>query len=494
MGKYTQEAQAIIDAVGGVDNISAATNCVTRLRFALKDESKVDNAALEAVDMVKGSFSTAGQFQVIIGPGLVEEVAIDVAELTGGHTATKEEVKAAAAEKLNPLQQFVKIFSDIFVPLLPALVTAGLLMGINNILTQPGIFGPQSLVEANPGLAGVAGIIITIANTSFVFLPVLVGWSAVKRFGGNPLLGIVLGAMLVHPDLLNAWGLGSARSGDGVPFWDLFGWHIDKIGYQGQMLPMLVAAWVLAKVELWLKAKVKESFHLLVVAPVALLVTGFLAFAVIGPVTFWIGDLLAQGVTWLFNLVPAVGGLVYGTLYGVMVITGMHHTFLAVDLQLLASSPATAGRPETFLWPILALSNICQGSVAFGMYFVLQNAKQKSLAATSGLSAWLGITEPAMFGVNLRYKYPFLISIVCAGLAGAFISIFGVVASSIGVGGVPGIFAIWPEYWPVFGGAMAFCILVPGLVTLAYGKRQLADQDVAAIKAAEEADLAAAEA
>lgn len=488
MGKYTEEAKAIIAAVGGVENISAATNCVTRLRFALKDESKVDNDALEAVDLVKGSFSTAGQFQVIIGPGVVEEVAVDVTELTGGQTATKEEVKAAAAEKLNPLQQFVKIFSDIFVPLLPALVTAGLLMGIYNILSGTGIFGEQSLVQMYPGLAGIAGMIITIANTAFVFLPVLVGWSAVKRFGGNPLLGIVLGCMLVHPDLLNAWGLGSARLEGDIPYWDIFGWHIDSIGYQGQMLPMLVSAWVLAKVEIWLKQKVNESFHLLVVAPVALLVTGFLAFAFIGPITFWIGDLLATGVSWLFSLVPAIGGLVYGTLYGVMVITGMHHTFLAVDLQLLATYQAT------FLWPILALSNICQGSVAFGMYFVLHNAKQKSLAATSGLSAWLGITEPAMFGVNLRYKYPFLISIACAGIAGAFISIFGVVASSIGVGGVPGIFAIYPQYWGVFGVAMAFCIFVPGLITLFYGRRQVATQDAATVEAAEEADLAAAEA
>lgn len=417
-------------------------------------------------------------------------MAKDVTELTGGQTATKEEVKAAAAEKLNPLQQFVKIFSDIFVPLLPALVTAGLLMGIYNLLDNPGIFwGPEApaLTKTFPGLAGIAAMIITIANTAFVFLPVLVGWSAVKRFGGNPLLGIVLGCMLVHPALLNAWGLGSARSGDGVPYWDIFGWHIDSVGYQGQMLPMLVAAWVLAKIEIWLKEKVNESFHLLVVAPVALLVTGFLAFAFIGPITFMIGDALATGVSWLFQLAPAIGGLVYGTLYGVMVITGMHHTFLAVDLQLLATYQ------RTFLWPILALSNICQGSVAFGMYFILKNAKQRSLAATSGLSAWLGITEPAMFGVNLRYKYPFLISIACAGVAGAFISIFGVVASSIGVGGVPGIFAILPEFWPVFGIAMLFCIIVPGAITMVYGKKQLAGQDAAEVAAREAADIAAAQ-
>ncbi len=483
MGKYTEDAKAIVAAVGGPENIQAATNCVTRLRFALADESLVDKAALEAVDVVKGSFSAAGQFQVVIGPGTVEEVAADVQEVTGRSAATKEEVKAAAAEKMNPIQQFVKIFSDIFVPLLPALVTAGLLMGINNILTQPGIFGEQSLVEATPGLAGIAGIIITIANTAFVFLPVLIGWAAVKRFGGNPLLGIVLGAMLVHPDLLNAWGYGSAPE---IPAWNIFGWEIPKIGYQGQVLPILVAAWVLAKIELWLKQRVAEGAQLLVVAPVALLVTGFLAFAFIGPITFTIGTWLAEGVTWVFNLAPVVGGFLYGLGYAPLVITGMHHTFLAVDLQLIATNGAT------FLWPILALSNIAQGSVAIGMFFALRTEKQKSLAMTSGISAYLGITEPAMFGVNLRYKYPFMIAIVCAAIGGAFISAFGVLASSIGVGGIPGIFAIIPQFWGPFAIAMAFEVVVPMLATWIYAKRQLANEDVTTEVAAEDADLAAA--
>ncbi len=483
MGKYTEDAKAIVAAVGGPENIQAATNCVTRLRFALADESKVDKAALEAVDVVKGSFSAAGQFQVVIGPGTVEEVAADVQEVTGRSAASKEEVKAAAAEKMNPLQQFVKIFSDIFVPLLPALVTAGLLMGINNILTQPGIFGEQSLVEGTPGLAGIAGIIITIANTAFVFLPVLIGWSAVKRFGGNPLLGIVLGAMLVHPDLLNAWGYGSAPE---IPAWDIFGWVIPKIGYQGQVLPILVAAWVLAKIELWLKQRVAEGAQLLVVAPVALLVTGFLAFAFIGPITFTIGTWLAEGVTWVFNLAPVVGGFLYGLGYAPLVITGMHHTFLAVDLQLIATNGFT------FLWPILALSNIAQGSVAIGMFFALRTEKQKSLAMTSGISAYLGITEPAMFGVNLRYKYPFMIAIVCAAIGGAFISAFGVVASSIGVGGLPGIFAIVPQFWGPFAIAMLFEVVVPMLACWLYAKRQMANEDANTEVAAEDADLAAA--
>lgn len=488
MGKYTEDAKAIVAAVGGAENIQAATNCVTRLRFALADESKVDKAALEEIDVVKGSFSAAGQFQVVIGPGTVEEVAADILEVTGREVATKDEVKAAAAEKMNPLQQFVKIFSDIFVPLLPALVTAGLLMGINNILTAPGIFGPQSVVEMYPGAGGIAGVIITIANTAFVFLPVLIGWSAAKRFGGNPLLGIVLGAVLVHPSLMNAYDYAAALA-DGttpIPYWDIFGWHVNMVGYQGQVLPILVATWVLVKIELWMKKRVAEGFHLLVVAPVALLVTGFLSFTIIGPITYTIGAWIAQGVTWLFNLAPAIGGLVYGLGYAPLVITGMHHTFLAVDLQLIAT---TGG---TFLWPILALSNIAQGSVALGMFLAVRSEKQKSLAMTSGISAYLGITEPAMFGVNLRFKYPFLIAIVCAGIGGAFISIFGVQAVTIGVGGIPGIFAIMPEYWGVFAIAMLFEIAVPFLACWIYAKRQIGKEDAATELAEEEADLAAA--
>lgn len=488
MAKYPEEAKAIIAAVGGEGNISAATNCVTRLRFALVDEGKVDTDALDDVDLVKGYFNTAGQYQVIIGPGVVEDVAADIKELMGGKTASKDEVKAAAAEKLNPLQQFVKIFSDIFVPLLPALVTAGLLMGINNILTQPGIFGgvdAPSLVETYPGLAGIAGIIITIANTPFVFLPVLIGWSAAKRFGGSPLLGIVLGAMLVHPDLLNAWGYGSAPE---IPTWDIFGWEIAKMGYQGQVLPILVAAWVMVKIEKWLRDRVPESAQLLVVAPVTLLVTGFLSFAIIGPVTFLVGTWLATGVTAIFNVAPTIGGLVYGFFYAPLVITGMHHTFLAVDLQLLATYGVT------FLWPILALSNIAQGSASIGIGLASKTEKQKSLAYTSGVSAYLGITEPALFGVNLRYRFPFVVAISCAAIGGAFIATFGVVASSIGVGGLPGIFAIPPQYWMWFGIAMLFEVLVPLIVVWTIAKRQFGKVSPAVEAAEENAELAPAQA
>lgn len=488
MGKYTEDAKAIVAAVGGPENITAATNCVTRLRFALVDEGKVDKAALEEIDVVKGSFSAAGQFQVVIGPGTVDEVAQDILEVTGRQVATKEEVKAAAAQKMNPLQQFVKIFSDIFVPLLPALVTAGLLLGINNLLTAANIFGPDPLIVTYPQWADVAEIINLIAGTAFGFLPVLIGWSAVKRFGGNPLLGIVLGCMMVNPALLSAWEYGAAQAAGTIEYWNIFGFQIQQVGYQGQVLPILVASWLLAKLEIWLKKHVAEGFQLLVVAPVALLVVGFATFLVIGPVTFWIGLQLAEGLTWLFGLAPILGGFIYGLCYAPLVITGMHHTFLAVDLQLIASNG------ETFLWPILALSNIAQGSVAIGLFFVLRSEKQKSLAMTSGISAYLGITEPAMFGVNLRYKFPFLIAIVCAAIGGAFISAFGVVANSIGVGGIPGIFSINPSDggWLWFGLAMVFEIVVPMLACFIYAKRQFGKEDAAAELAEEDAALAAA--
>lgn len=480
-------ARDIVAAVGGPENIGTVTHCVTRLRFVLTDESRVDAAALDAVDEVKGSFSAGGQFQVVIGPGTVEKVYAALLEQTGGAAATKEEVKAAAAESMPAWQRFVKIFSDIFVPLLPALVTAGLLMGINNILTGDGIFfDDASLVDHATWLGDIAAIINMIANTAFVFLPVLIGWSAVKRFGGNPLLGIVLGAMLVHPDLLNAWAFGQAELEGGVPTWEVLGLHIQQVGYQGQVLPILVAAWVLVKIELWLKDRIADGFQLLVVAPVALLVTGFFSLLVIGPITFWIGDAVANALVWVFELAPAVGGLLYGFLYAPLVITGLHHTFLAVDLQLLSSTGTT------FLWPILAISNTCQGAAAIGMYFFSRSAKQKGLALTSGVSAYLGITEPAIFGVNLRYKFPFFIGACIAGLAGAVIAFFGVKALSIGVGGVPGIFAIRPTDWGVFGLALLLCATVPALLTYLWARRVL-PRDAAAERAEEETDLAQAQ-
>ncbi|MGG6431769.1 PTS system trehalose-specific EIIBC component [Anoxybacillus sp. D401a] len=460
-----QSVEKIVQAVGGKENIIAATHCVTRLRFALKDEGKVDKEALENIDIVKGSFSVNGQFQVVIGQGLVEKVYNEMIEMTGLGRATKQDIKDAAEKKLNPIQRAIKTLADIFIPLLPAIVTAGLLMGLNNILTGPGIFYEgKSVVDVHKQWRDFADMINLIANTAFVFLPGLIGWSAVKKFGGSELLGIVLGLMLVHPALLNAWAYASAVQEGTVPYWNLFGFDIQKIGYQGQVLPILISSYVLAKLEQFLKKHIPESFQLLLVAPIALLVTGFVSFIAIGPVTFGIANALTDGLVALFDRFAALGGLVYGGLYAVLVVTGMHHTFLAVDLQLIGS---TGG---TFLWPMLALSNIAQGSAALAMMFATKDEKLKGLSFTSAISAYLGITEPAMFGVNLRFRYPFISALIGSAIAGIFITINKVQASSIGVGGLPGFLSIFPEKWAPFFIGMAIVLIVPFTLTYILAK------------------------
>ncbi len=464
MAVNRKAVEDIVKAIGGSGNIQVATHCVTRLRLSLVDDSKVDTAALDANELVKGHFSTQGQFQVIIGPGLVDSVYEEFMSITDSKRATKEEVKAAASGKLNPLQRAIKTLADIFIPILPAIVTAGLLLGINNILTGKDIFFEgQALVEVYTQWADFAAIINTIANTAFTFLPALIGWSAVKRFGGSPLLGIVLGLILVHPDLLSAYGYPQAKIDGTVPMWNLFGLQIEKIGYQGQVLPVLISAFVLAKIELFLNKRIPDSVKLLVVAPVALLVTGFLAFIVIGPVTFALGNMLTAGFVAIFDHVAALGGLIYGGLYALLVVTGMHHTFLAVDIQLIGS---TGG---TFLWPMLVMSNIAQGAAALAMFFVAKQQKTKGLAATSSLSAFLGVTEPAIFGVNLRYRFPFICGMIGAAISSVVLMMGKVQAASIGVGGIPGFLSIFKQYWGTFFLGMGIALIVPFVLTYAFG-------------------------
>jgi len=465
MAKYEKQVHEILEALGGEDNIEKATHCVTRLRLALKDEDLVDADKLEAIDIVKGSFSANNQFQVIIGQGTVDQVYRDMMELTNIGEASKDDVKDASSKKMNPLQRAVKLLADIFIPILPAIVTAGLLLGLNNVLAGPGIFDEElSLVEMYPQWAGLADMIEIIASAAFAFLPALIGWSAVRRFGGSDLLGIVLGLILVHPDLLNAWAYADAQEAGEVPVWNLFGYDVEAIGYQGQVLPVLFASFVLAKLELWLRERIPDAIQLLIVAPVALLVTGLLTFVIIGPITFALGNGITGIFTWLFDVLPAIGGFVYGLLYAPLVVTGMHHAFLAVDLQLTGTGEGT------FLWPILALSNIAQGSAAFAMMFVSRDDNIKGLSGTSALSAYLGVTEPAMFGVNIRFKFPFVCAIIGASIAGMFIAINGVLAESIGVGGIPGILSIIPQYWLAFFIGMLIALIVPFALTLIYGK------------------------
>ncbi|OMP66214.1 PTS system trehalose-specific EIIBC component [Domibacillus epiphyticus] len=464
MGSYSKQAKEIVDAVGGKENIEAATHCVTRLRFALKDESKVDSSKLDQIDVVKGTFSANGQYQVVIGQGTVNKVYQDLVEETGVGESSKEDVKKASESNLNPLQRAIKTLADIFIPILPAIVTAGLLLGLNNILTGQGIFFEESIIERYPQWSDIANVINLIANTAFTFLPALIGWSAVKRFGGSPLLGIVLGLILVHPDLLNAWSYGAAKDAGEVPTWNILGLTVEKIGYQGQVLPVLFASYVLAKIEIFLTKRVPEGFQLLVVAPVALLVTGFAAFILIGPVMFTVGNTITDAVIFIFDKVPLIGGFIYGGFYSLLVITGMHHTFLAVDLQLVGSKLG-----GTFLWPMLALSNIAQGAAAMTIGWLSKDEKLKGLSFTSAISAFLGITEPAMFGVNLRFRYAFVAAMISSAIAGMLISANGVLASAIGVGGLPA-FLVISNGITAFLVGMAIVIILPIVLTFIFSK------------------------
>ncbi len=453
--------EKIIVSVGGKENIQSVTHCMTRLRFLLVDDNQVDHHELEEIDLVKGFYSKNGQFQLIIGPGIVDRVYEKLtAELDWSGDAELDPIVSQTF-----LQKAIHTLADIFIPLLPAIVTAGLLLGLNNILTEPWIFYPKkSFIDVHPGWTGITSMINLIANTSFTFLPALIGWSAVKKFGGSPILGIVLGLILVHPDLLSAYSYGDPSLKGPIPVWKVFGFDIQKIGYQGQVLPVLIASYLLAKIELFLTKRVHDSIKLLVVAPISLLITGLAAFIVIGPITFWIGNELTTGLVSIFYYVPWLGGLIYGSFYAVLVVTGLHHAFLAVDLQLIGSTGST------FLWPILALSNIAQGSAAFAMYFVVKNPNLKGLATTSGVSAYLGITEPAMFGINLRFRYPFYSALIGSGIAGMLLSLYQVKAFSVGIGGIPGFLSIKHDFWPVFFLGIAIVIIVPMVLTISVGK------------------------
>lgn len=469
MAVSRDEVRDIISAIGGKENVSAATHCVTRLRLALKDDSKVDKVALDKINLVKGSFAANNQFQIVIGPGTVDEAYKVFVDETGVGESSKEDVKAAAAEKMNPLQRGIKTLGDVFIPILPAIVTAGLLLGLNNVLTAGGLFGKESLVQMFPQLKDLAEIINFIAAAPFIFLPALIGWSAMRVFGGSPLLGLVLGLILCHPGLASQYSLGNAETGEltKIPQWDVFGLMINKLNYQGQVLPVLIAAWVLSKVEKFLNKRVHYSIKMLVVGPVSLLLVGFLSFVLIGPVALWLGTVITGVITAIFAKAGWLGGLVYGLVYAPLVITGLHHMFLAVDFQLMASKLG-----GTYLWPILAISNISQGSAAFAAWFIYKKrkmVKEEGLALTSTISAWLGVTEPAMFGVNIPLKYPFIAGVISTGIVGA---IFGSqqLLGKVGVGGLPGIISINDPFRGTFLIGMIIALILPFVLTLVFSR------------------------
>lgn len=466
---FPKIAEQVIEKLGGKNNIATAAHCATRLRIVLNDESKVDKEGIEAIEGVKGQFSVAGQYQIIFGSGTVNKVHEQLTKQLGIGDVSKAEVAEAALGQQNLLQRIVKGLADIFVPIIPAIVAGGLLMGLYSMLTSIGFFWDNhSVVTKYPEISDLVDFINTIANAPFVFLPVLLGFSATRKFGGNPFLGAALGMLLVHPSLSDGWNYAKTLMEGNIKYWNVFGLEIEKVGYQGTVIPTIISAWVLATLEKNFRKFIPSYLDNLITPMFSLFIAGFLAFTVIGPFGREAGSLISAGLTWLYDTLGFFGGAIFGTLYAPIVITGMHQTFIAVETQLLAEIAQTGG---TFIFPIAAMSNIAQGAACLGVALALKDAKIRGLAVPSGISALLGITEPAMFGVNLRYRQAFIAAMIGSGLASAFIAFFNVKAIALGAAGFLGIPSIKPDSLAMYSIGIVISFVVAFSLSFLFVKR-----------------------
>ena len=466
---FPKIAEQVIEKLGGKNNIATAAHCATRLRIVLNDESKVNKEGIEAIEGVKGQFSVAGQYQIIFGSGTVNKVHEQLTKQLGIGDISKAEVAEAALRQQNLLQRIVKGLADIFVPIIPAIVAGGLLMGLYSMLTSIGFFWDNhSVVTKYPEISDLVDFINTIANAPFVFLPVLLGFSATRKFGGNPFLGAALGMLLVHPSLSDGWNYAKTLMEGNIKYWNVFGLEIEKVGYQGTVIPTIISAWVLATLEKNFRKFIPSYLDNLITPMFSLFIAGFLAFTVIGPFGREAGSLISAGLTWLYDTLGFFGGAIFGTLYAPIVITGMHQTFIAVETQLLAEITQTGG---TFIFPIAAMSNIAQGAACLGVALALKDAKIRGLAVPSGISALLGITEPAMFGVNLRYRQAFIAAMIGSGLASAFIAFFNVKAIALGAAGFLGIPSIKSDSLAMYSIGMVISFVVAFSLSFLFVKR-----------------------
>ncbi|MGJ0867034.1 sucrose-specific PTS transporter subunit IIBC [Enterococcus raffinosus] len=468
---HQKVAREVSKAVGE-GNIQAAAHCATRLRLVLKDPSKVDHAALDNNDDVKGTFEANGQFQIIIGPGDVNKVYAELVKLTNVKEASTEDLKAVAAEgkKVNPAMAFIKVLLDIFVPIVPALVAGGLLMAINNVLTSPNLFGPQSVVEMFPNIKDVASIINLLSSAPFAFLPILVGFSATKRFGGNGYLGAAMGMAMVMPDLINGYGVANAIAEGSMPYWNIFGLQVAQAGYQGSVLPVLAVSWILATLEKFFHKKISAAFDYTFTPMLAIIITGFLTFIFVGPVMRTVSDGLTDGLVWLYQTTGAVGLGIFGLFYSPIVITGLHQSFPAIETTLLADVARTGG---SFIFPVASMANIAQGAAALAIFVLSKNEKQKSLASSASISALLGITEPAIFGINLKLKFPFVCAMIASGIASVSLGIFHVLSVAMGPASVIGFISIAPKSIPFFMIGVVISFILGFLLTFIYGKKKM---------------------
>ncbi|EOS53480.1 PTS system trehalose-specific EIIBC component [Paenibacillus barengoltzii] len=467
MSNYTQPANDLLKHVGGRENISVVTHCATRMRFVLVDPKKADVEQIRAIKLVKGTFTQAGQFQVIIG----NEVASfynEFIKIAGVSDTSKEEAKEAAKKNMNFLQRMIAHLADIFTPLIPAIVVGGLILGFRNIIGDIKMLdgGTKTLVEVSQFWAGTHAFLWLIGEAIFHFLPVGITWAVARKMGATPILGIVLGITLVSPQLLNAYSVAGATE---IPFWDFGFAKVEMIGYQAQVIPAILAGLVLSFLELKLRKIVPQSISMIVVPFFALVPTVLLAHTVLGPIGWHIGSFISNvvysGLTSSFGWLFAA---IFGFAYAPLVITGLHHMTNAIDLQLMSELGGTN------LWPMIALSNIAQGSAVLAMIFInRKNEEEKQVSIPATISCYLGVTEPAMFGINLKYGYPFLAAMI-GSLVAAVISVgTGVMANSIGVGGLPGILSIQPQHMVTFALAMAVAVVIPFILTMVFAKANI---------------------
>lgn len=461
---YGKVASEVIKYVGGKGNVKSVTHCATRLRFQLKDNDLRNEDAISDLEGVKGVFLTQSQFQIIFGSGLVNLVCAEVQKQLGVSEETRENQEDEKEEKKgNWLQRFVKLLSDIFVPIIPAIVAGGLLMGINNILTSALIDG-KSIIELYPQWEGLATAINTFASAPFTFLPVLIGFSATKKFGGNPYLGAAMAMIMVHPDLLNAYSIGVAEA----PVWNIFGFKIAAIGYQGTVLPILAVSWILAAIEKKLHKITPSWLDNLTTPLISILVTAFLTFAGVGPVLREAGNLLADGITWIYNTLGFIGGGIFGLFYAPITLTGMHHSFIAIETQLIAESATTGG---SFIFSTASMNNVAQGAAVLAVLMLTKNQKMKSICSASGVSALLGITEPAMFGVTLKLRYPFYAAMIGSGVGSAYLAATKTLAQAMGAAGLPGFISMKPESYLNFAIGIVLSMAVSFILTMVFWKK-----------------------
>ena len=464
MGKFEQEAKDLLAAIGGKENVTAVTHCATRMRFVLGDDKKADVKTIEAIPAVKGTFTNAGQFQVIIG----NDVPIfynDFTAVSGIEGVSKEAAKSAAKRNQNPVQRVMTTLAEIFTPLIPALIVGGLLLGLQNVLgsIQFSNLGGKTIVEVSKFWEGVNEIVSVISGAIFGFLPVGITWSVSRKMGTSQILGIVLGICLVHPSFLSAYEYAAHKAAGDIPHFIL---GFEKVGYQGQVIPALLAGLTLSYLEIFWRKYIPEVISMIFVPLLSLVPAVILSYAVLGPIGWWLGGLISgvvlAGLTgpvkWLF-------GAIFGAIYAPFVITGLHHMTNAIDLELVRTAGGTG------LWPMIALSNIAQGSAVFAYYFIKRHDEREaqiSLPAT--ISAYLGVTEPALFGVNVKYVYPLVAGMSASALSGLLSAVFGVQANSIGIGGLPAILSIKPQYWAIFAIIMIVDIVVAMVLTFLFHK------------------------